>query len=236
MPWVRATIKGQRVYARAKANGELDASGGRVEIRYKPNDGRKYQASTRNLVDVDGELLPDDACSAAESARETTRSDVKGGAPRKTATHDEAAALHAGPRTVVYTDGACTGNPGPAGIGVVVVLETERIEVSEYLGLATNNIAELTAIERGIAEAAARSALVVHTDSQYAIGVLSKGWRAKANVELIDKIKQRIRAHGKVSFVYVPGHAGVPLNERCDALARQAIRTRTNVTNRIAST
>ncbi len=50
----------------------------------------------------------------------------------------------------VWTDGACTGNPGPAGIGVVVIEGGERSELSEYLGDATNNIAELTAIERGL--------------------------------------------------------------------------------------
>jgi ribonuclease HI len=103
------------------------------------------------------------------------------------------------------------------------------LELSEYLGHATNNIAELTAILRGIDEGGSEAArLVVHTDSQYAIGVLSKGWRAKANTELVEKIRARIRSRGNVAFVYVPGHSGVPLNERCDELARLAIQTRAN--------
>jgi ribonuclease HI len=66
----------------------------------------------------------------------------------------------------------------------------------------------------------------VHTDSQYAIGVLTKGWKAKANQELIAKLRAQLKAHGQVEIVYVPGHAGVLLNERADALAVQAVQAR----------
>ncbi|HVV52316.1 MAG TPA: RNase H family protein, partial [Polyangia bacterium] len=101
----------------------------------------------------------------------------------------------------------------------------QRREKGEYLGVGTNNIAELTAIERGIdlagGEGAARR-LRVYTDSSYAIGVLGKGWKAKANQELIARLKRRL-APLDVEFVKVSGHAGVPENERCDELARGAI-------------
>jgi ribonuclease HI len=66
---------------------------------------------------------------------------------------------------------------------------------------------------------------VIHTDSKYAIGVLSQGWKPKANQELVARIKSRLDKHEKVQFVYVPGHAGVPMNERADELAREAIRS-----------
>jgi ribonuclease HI len=226
MPWVRATLRGQRIYARAQADGSLQANGGKVEIRYKPNDGRAYHALPKNLEELSAELLPDDTCATAETAppkangnsRESKRPSPIPDGPGDSTTD----------RTSVYTDGACTGNPGPAGIGVVIVLPESRIEISEYLGEGTNNIAELTAILRGIEEAPSSGHIVIHTDSQYAIGVLSKNWKAKANVELIGAIRERIRVRRKISFVYVPGHAGVPLNERCDQLARQAIRSRGN--------
>jgi ribonuclease HI len=96
----------------------------------------------------------------------------------------------------------------------------------EYLGEATNNVAELTAILRALEwiPQGAR-AILVHTDSQYAIGVLQKGWKAKANAELVARAKQTLKARG-ARLEYVPGHKGVPLNERADALAREAITTR----------
>jgi ribonuclease HI len=237
MPWVRATLRGQRIYARAKASGELDVVGGKVEVRYKPNDGRMYQAMAKNLTDLDGQVLPDETCGAAEAP---VKAESNGAAKKARSSSAAVTALAGstgagtarGSGTIVYTDGACTGNPGPAGIGVVIVRSDDTLELSEYLGHGTNNIAELTAILRGIDEAGNETArLVVHTDSQYAIGVLSKGWKAKANTELIEKIRARIRSRGNVAFVYVPGHAGVPLNERCDELARLAIRSRANAKN-----
>jgi ribonuclease HI len=96
----------------------------------------------------------------------------------------------------------------------------------EYLGEATNNVAELTAILRAVEWLPAEAfGIVVHTDSQYAIGVLQKGWRAKANQELVLRTRHAIDARG-ARLVYVPGHRGVPLNERADALAREAIARR----------
>jgi ribonuclease HI len=97
----------------------------------------------------------------------------------------------------------------------------------EYLGTATNNIAELTAILRAL-EAIPPQApgSLIHTDSQYSIGVLSKGWKPKVNQELIAHVKKAMAARRGVRLVYVPGHAGVPLNERADELAREAIRVK----------
>lgn len=238
-------MRGQRIYARAKDSGALHEESGRVEIRYKPNDGRLYQAVVTNLVDVSAELLPDETCGDAAKVEKATKasSPEADGTPKKArgarkaagkpaddgsdrSKDDEHAEGHAG-KIVAYTDGACTGNPGPAGLGVVVLRPEGRVEVSEYLGQATNNIAELTAVLRAVEEVRDLDApLVVHTDSQYSIGVLSKGWKAKANTELIAEIRAALKAHRKVTFVYVRGHAGVPLNERCDALAREAIKAR----------
>jgi ribonuclease HI len=91
----------------------------------------------------------------------------------------------------------------------------------------TYNIAELTAILRALeAIDTPEESVLVHTDSQYAIGVLQKGWKAKANQALIATIKERMKAFKALRLVYVPGHAGVPLNERADALARDAVSAR----------
>ncbi|HVV85124.1 MAG TPA: ribonuclease H, partial [Kofleriaceae bacterium] len=127
----------------------------------------------------------------------------------------------------VWTDGACTGNPGPAGLGVVVLDGDLRREHKEYLGHGTNNIAELTAVLRGLdmLDTTERPVLV-YTDSSYAIGVLSLGWKAKANTDLVAEIRDRLASFTDVRFVKVPGHAGVVENERCDELARAAITSR----------
>jgi ribonuclease HI len=131
-------------------------------------------------------------------------------------------------RTIhVWTDGACTGNPGPMGIGVVLLADDKRKEISEFLGVGTNNIAELTAIHRGLEAIRAPARPVrVYTDSSYSIGVLSKGWKAKANQALIATIKQAMLRFPNLTFVKVSGHAGVVENERCDELARNAITDR----------
>jgi ribonuclease HI len=109
---------------------------------------------------------------------------------------------------------------------VVVSPEGKQEEGFAYLGEATNNVAELTAIVRAVKKLPPKVPVVLHTDSQYAIGVLSKGWKAKANGELIAQIRAALKEHGAVRFVYVRGHVGIPLNERADELARRAISTR----------
>jgi ribonuclease HI len=124
----------------------------------------------------------------------------------------------------VWTDGACEGNPGPAGLGVVIIDGAERRELSEYLGLGTNNIAELTAILRGLETIADRKRpVIVYSDSQYSIGLLTQNWKAKANKELVEELRGLTREFRDLRFVKVAAHSGIPLNERVDELARGAI-------------
>jgi ribonuclease HI len=111
---------------------------------------------------------------------------------------------------------------------VVVIEGDRRRELSEYLGIGTNNVAELTAILRVVEALAGGEArpVTIFTDSSYAIGVLQKGWKAKANVELVAEVKQALKRLASVELRYVPGHSGVPLNERADALATESVRRR----------
>ncbi len=227
VPWVKAKLRGQIVLARARADGSFDSNGGRVEVRYKPGVGRAYLAGAGNLVRTDHEILPDATCGAAE---EPAPPKPKASKAQKTPTDRVAkVALVREGGWLAYTDGACSGNPGPAGLGVVLVGPGgERLEGFEYLGQGTNNVAELTAIQRAAEWAPASVPAVVHTDSQYAIGVLSKGWKAKANQELVARVKASLARRTQWQLVYVPGHAGVALNERADELAREAVRTRSS--------
>lgn len=235
MPWVRALLRGQKVFARADESGRLVTESGRVEVRYKPNDGRKYGAREDNLTVVPGDVLPEETCGPAEAVEKKeaaskaapslsgSTSDERKAAAK--AAHEAAPPPPAG-RVIAYADGACTGNPGPAGLGVMIMDGKRCIELSEYLGEGTNNIAELTAILRAIGEIPADVAMTVYTDSQYAIGVLQKGWKAKANQELVASVKQALASRKRTKLEYVPGHSGVSGNERADQLARDAVRSK----------
>ena len=103
---------------------------------------------------------------------------------------------------------------------MVVIDGPRRVEISEYLGEGTNNIAELTAVLRALAEIEAGRATMIYTDSQYTIGVVQKGWKAKANQALVAELRKALAERPGTRLAYVPGHAGVLLNERADALAR----------------
>jgi ribonuclease HI len=207
MAWVRRNLRGTPVWARARADGMLDVgSDGKVDVKYKlDEDARIYRANPKNLEAAAGAPVP-------------PQPDVE--------THPT---KHDARAIVIYTDGACTGNPGPMGIGVVMLRDGERKELSEYLGHGTHNIAELTAIGRALelVPAADRGRdVLVHSDSSYAIGLLASGWKAKANQELVAQLRKQVALFPRIRFVKVAGHAGVPENERCDQLATGAIKER----------
>ena len=129
-----------------------------------------------------------------------------------------------------YVDGACSGNPGPAGLGVVLVSGGHRKEISAYLGQATNNVAELASMLvalRAIRDPSRRVRLF--TDSSYARGLLALGWKPKANRALVEALRTEASRFPRLETIQVPGHAGVPENERADQLARDAIALRAPV-------
>ena len=195
------------------------------------------EARAANLTIVDATPLPDSTCgeaAAVEKPEKGAAAAPSAATPRPGASGriTKAQAIAAGPpkapdgAIIVYCDGACSGNPGPAGLGVVVDDEGRRVELSEYLGLHTNNIAELTAVLRALGEIPEGRPAMIYTDSQYSIGVLQKGWKAKANVELVAQLRARLKTRPAVKLAYVPGHSGVLLNERADQLAREAVEGR----------
>lgn len=216
MPWKRHMLRESEVWAKTDAMGALVTdSGGRVEIVYKSTPGQRvYRAGARNL---------------APAAGDNPMIEIQVGDPAPASTAKKPGALPEAPANAihVWTDGACTGNPGPAGLGCVVIDGEQVVELSEYLGDGTNNIAELMAIMRGLETVSDRQRpVLVYTDSQYSIGVVSMSWKAKANVELIGKIRLLCKEFKDLKFVKVAGHAGVALNERVDELARNAVSRR----------
>jgi len=223
MPWQRMIFRNDPVWVLVGENGRpvLDRDG-RAEMKYRESDTKTYRPGPGNLAPDPTAGPPRDLPAAAGEAASAEAPSKKS---RRTVP-----LIPDGDALQIWTDGACSGNPGPMGIGVVIVDGKEREEAGEFLGVGTNNIAELVAIERGLALATKRVVtnperrVRVYSDSSYAIGLLEKGWKAKANQELVARIRRKLTAFpAAVEFVKVAGHAGVPENERCDELGRQAI-------------
>ena len=118
----------------------------------------------------------------------------------------------------IYTDGGCSGNPGPAGWAAILQYKGHQREVTGGAPEATNNQAEIQAVIVGLSALKEPCQVMVFTDSKYVIGVMG-GWKRKANQELLAQLDVLCEKH-KVEFVYVQGHAGDPLNERADWLAK----------------
>lgn len=208
MPWLRHRLRDADVWARVDAAGTLVADAdGRVEVVYKPEKGAKvYRAGSRNLSAPSGEPV---------------EIEVGEPAPKRAPDVPPANAIH------IWTDGGCRPNPGPGGLGVVVVDGEHKREISEFLGESTNNIAELTAILRGLESVEDRKRpVIVYSDSAYSIGLLTQPWKPKANVELVAKLRAVTKLFSDLRFVKVAAHTGIPLNERVDELAMQAINRR----------
>jgi len=134
----------------------------------------------------------------------------------------------------VYTDGACLGNPGPGGYGVIVIANGKRKELSGGFRLTTNNRMELKATIEGLKELANPSRVKLNSDSQYVVSAINQGWarhwrakgyKRKKNPDLWNQLLDLCERH-KVEFIWVPGHAGQPENERCDQLSVQAAQRR----------
>ena len=129
-------------------------------------------------------------------------------------------------RIEFYTDGACPGNQRVGecrqmGAGIVGVSDGRERDAPLPLGPGTNQKAELLAVREALLKVRDRPSteVTIYTDSQYAIGCLTGGWKVKANSEIVASILPLIRECAAFRMVKVPGHSGHPLNERADALA-----------------
>jgi len=136
---------------------------------------------------------------------------------------------------VIYTDGACSGNPGPGGWGSVLLYNGHRKELSGGAPSTTNNRMEMTAVIEALDALKRACTIVIHTDSTYVMKGMTewmdnwkrRGWRTAdrkpvKNVDLWQRLDTALARHD-VEWRWVPGHSGVPENERADELARQAI-------------
>jgi ribonuclease HI len=135
----------------------------------------------------------------------------------------------------IYTDGACRGNPGPGGWAALLKLGEREREISGAEAHTTNNRMELTAVIRALEALRRPVAARVYTDSEYVRRGISewlpawkaRGWRtadrkAVKNQDLWQQLDE-LNARHQIEWRWVPGHAGVPGNERVDRLANEAI-------------
>ena len=135
----------------------------------------------------------------------------------------------------IYTDGACSGNPGPGGYGTVLIYGKHRMELSGGEQETTNNRMELTAVLEGLRALNQPCVVTLYSDSKYVVDMVEHGclarWRKNGwmrnkkdpvkNVDLWEAIYQELQRH-TVTMTWVKGHANNLWNNRCDQLAVEA--------------
>lgn len=135
----------------------------------------------------------------------------------------------------IYTDGACTGNPGKGGYGAVLIYNGNEKQISEGFRLTTNNRMELLGPIRALSMLKEKCAVTIYSDSKYLTDAINKGWleswiknnwrkadkKKVLNVDLWMELDALLKKHD-VKLEWVKGHAGNKYNEICDALAVDA--------------
>lgn len=133
---------------------------------------------------------------------------------------------------IIYTDGACTGNPGKGGYGAVIIDGDRREELSAGYKLTTNNRMEMMGAIAALESLKSNSKVKLHSDSKYIVDAMVKGWAKKwqangwrrnskemaKNPDLWQELLDLCKIHD-VEFVWVKAHAGIAENEKCDRLA-----------------
>ena len=139
-------------------------------------------------------------------------------------------------KVIIYTDGACSGNPGPGGWGAILMYKGAKKEISGGMKNTTNNIMEVTAVIEALKCLKVESDVQVYSDSAYTVNAFNQGWiynwfkngwktankEPVKNKELWQELYALTKKH-KVEFIQVKGHADNEFNNRCDEMAREAI-------------
>ena len=205
--WQRMRFKKNKVWLAVDAAGNFVEQDGKVLIKYQLDQPHEYWVRKNSIKPLGTEPLE------TQGSEKEHREDTPDGREQ----------------IVIYSDGASSGNPGPSGIGVVLRFGKHEKEISEYIGITTNNIAELKAIETGLLAVKNTDLPVrIFTDSNYAYGVLALGWKARANRQMVESIKRTMTKFKDLKIVKVKGHAGDKGNERADFLATTAIKNSKN--------
>lgn len=140
-------------------------------------------------------------------------------------------------KVTIYTDGACSGNPGPGGWGTILMYEDTKKEISGGNNDTTNNIMEITAVIEGLKLLKYPCIVEIYSDSAYVVNAFNQNWISNwkkngwknskkedvKNRELWEELEELTKMH-EVTFIKVKGHSDNEYNNRCDELARNAIK------------
>ena len=141
-------------------------------------------------------------------------------------------------KVIIYTDGACSGNPGPGGWGSILMYKENKKEIFGNKENTTNNVMELTAVIEGLKLLKFPCEVDLYSDSAYLVNGFNQGWiygwqknnwknsskEPVKNKEIWEEIYKMTQKH-KVKFIKVKGHSDNEFNNRCDEMARNAIKT-----------
>ena len=219
--WKRMRFKGNKVWLAIDQNKKPVVTNGKVLIKYQLDQDYEYWVHENSVQPLDSSHSNEKTFK-----KKNTKAKPKKKRTVKTIEESELIGETASRDTIcIYTDGASSGNPGPAGIGAVLKFGKHEREVSQYIGIATNNIAELKAIRTALLELKTTEHPVrLFTDSSYALGVLVLGWKARKNVDLVKSTQAIIKKFKDLKIIKIKGHAGHKENERADFLATSAIK------------
>lgn len=140
-------------------------------------------------------------------------------------------------KVIMYTDGACSGNPGPGGWGSILMYKDTKKEISGYKANTTNNVMEITAVIEGLKLLKYSCEVEIYSDSAYVVNAFNnkwiEGWQKHnwvnsnkepvKNRELWEQLIELVNKH-QVNFIKVKGHSDNEYNNRCDELARKEIK------------
>jgi len=219
--WKRMRFKKNKVWLATDRNQKPVVKDGRVLIKYQLDQDYEYWVNQKNIKPINS-IQSKTKRSRGKKSAEKSQKKLKTEFKTNVEISDNNLYRDA---IRIYTDGASSGNPGPSGIGIVLCFGKHEKEISKYIGIATNNIAELEAIRAGLLAIKNTELPVrIFTDSGYAYGVLTLGWKARKNQAIIQSIKNTLLKFNDLKFIKVKGHAGHEGNERADFLATSAIK------------
>ena len=217
--WIRKQFKNSKVWVAADTNGQPLVEKNKVLIKYQLDQEHQYWVNFKAVDEIPAHNTPRNPKKTTRA--DGNRSDRRGKKDQDHLIDDPLNTIH------IYTDGASSGNPGPSGIGVVMEYDGHEREISKYIGIATNNIAELTAVQTALMSLKRKDLPVrIYTDSSYVCGLLISGWKAQKNVALVQAIKELMIGFTNLKILKVKGHSGIRGNEKADQLATGAITSR----------
>jgi ribonuclease HI len=216
--WKRMRFKNNKVWIATDESGALVIENGKHPMKYQLGQEYTYWVRTDHVKSLNAPVEKTSK-QRSKKTKKITSTAIGNQAPDGSKNTWGKNTIH------MYTDGASSGNPGPAGIGVLLRYGEHEKKISRYIGDATNNIAELEAIRTGLSEVNNPNLpVLVYTDSNYAYGLLTQNWKAKKNQALVSEIRRLVSKFKYLRFIKVKGHAGDEGNEIADKLATDAIK------------